>query len=135
MILNATFPIRTVSEANHVDRWQKRVSKSGKEYAVPGYIVSANRHKEQKHQAFMECRLAFKHSPLIPAYQQRVTLWLTRVASRKLDKDNLYGAFKHVTDGICEWLGIDDGSDNFTLICAQEVVKGANAVKVRISIA
>lgn len=44
----------------------------------------------------------------------RVAVRLTRVATRKLDDDNLAYAFKAWRDGIADCLGIDDGSARLT---------------------
>lgn len=33
---------------------------------------------------------------------------LTRFGPRKLDDDNLQTAFKHVRDGVADWMGLDD---------------------------
>lgn len=117
MILFAIFPIKTISEANQREHWAAKSKRSA----------------EQKDAAYLYAYKNFGVSPLPDGAS--VQLELTRIASRKLDKDNLYGAFKHVTDGICKWLGIDDGDKRFTLICTQRVEsKITPVVEVRITI-
>lgn len=39
----------------------------------------------------------------------RLAVTLTRVAPRKLDSDNLQGAFKGVRDEVAKFFGVDDG--------------------------
>lgn len=48
----------------------------------------------------------------IPPLPLRVIL--TRVGPRKLDDDNLQGAFKYVRDEIARKVGVDDGSSLYT---------------------
>ena len=43
-----------------------------------------------------------------------LTITLTRIGPRTLDDDNLAGGFKHVRDGVADWLGIDDGDKRLT---------------------
>lgn len=57
-------------------------------------------------------RVAFK--PAMP-----VVVTLTRLAPRKLDDDNLASAFKAVRDAVAEWLGVDDGSDQYQWVYRQ----------------
>ena len=40
-----------------------------------------------------------------------VRVKFTRVGGKKLDSDNLVGAFKSVRDALAKWLRVDDGSD------------------------
>lgn len=40
-----------------------------------------------------------------------LTVVLTRIGPKTLDSDNLAYAFKAVRDGVADWLGVDDGSD------------------------
>lgn len=45
------------------------------------------------------------------------TIKLTRIAPRTLDPDeNLPMSFKSVKDGICDWLGVDDGVKSRDLV-------------------
>jgi hypothetical protein len=38
----------------------------------------------------------------------RAHIRLTRISPRRLDTPNVFGALKHVIDGICDALGVDD---------------------------
>lgn len=40
-----------------------------------------------------------------------LSIVLTRIGPKTLDSDNLAYAFKAVRDGVADWLGVDDGSD------------------------
>ena len=48
-----------------------------------------------------------------------IAVTLTRVGARKLDSDNLASAFKHVRDGVAEYVGVDDGDERWTWNYAQ----------------
>lgn len=56
--------------------------------------------------------------PPLPA-----TVTLTRVGPRKLDGDNLAGAFKAVRDSVADAYGVDDGDERYTWICKQRLGK------------
>lgn len=71
------------------------------------------RTKKQHRQA----TLAALSGHRLPAPPLLVTL--TRVGPRKLDDDNLQGAFKHVRDQIAAMVGLDDGSDQYTWVYRQ----------------
>lgn len=46
-------------------------------------------------------------------------VFLTRIAPRKLDSDNLAASFKHVRDEVARWLGVDDGIESVVWHYAQ----------------
>jgi hypothetical protein len=83
--LEVTIPIATVSEANRRGHWGGRARRARAQRQ--GVAVALARHER-------------------PALPLRVTL--TRIASRRLDSDNLAGALKAVRDGVAAWLGCDD---------------------------
>lgn len=56
---------------------------------------------------------------------------ITRLSPRKMDRHNLYGAMKHVIDGIADAYGVDDGDERWEFRCVQEP---ARAIGVRIRI-
>lgn len=70
------------------------------------HMRKASLMKRQRVQAWAELRAV---SPHIKVLKAPITITLTRVASRKLDDDNLAHAFKAVRDGVADWLTIDDG--------------------------
>lgn len=60
-----------------------------------------------------------------------VVVTLTRVSPRRLDDDNLRGAFKAVRDQVATWLGVDDADPRVRWDYDQR--KGPPAVEVRVS--
>jgi hypothetical protein len=42
------------------------------------------------------------------------TVRFTRHGTRRMDDDNLIGAFKAVRDEVARWLGVDDGGEEVT---------------------
>ena len=113
--MQAELPIRTWSEANARVHWARR----------------ARRTREQRRAARMYLRaaLAAQGRPPLPA-----VITLTRLASRKLDSDNLAGAFKAVRDGVADALNLDDGDERLDWRYAQEKApRGHYAVRVEIS--
>ena len=50
-----------------------------------------------------------------------IQILLTRIGRGRMDADNLAGSGKHVQDGICDALGIDDGSERVRFSYAQEI--------------
>ncbi len=88
--LAVRIPIRTVSELNQAEHWTKR----------------HRRRKKQKREVFYELASASTKKPSLPC-----DIWLTRIAPRKMDGDNLQSSFKAVRDAIADWMGFDDGDD------------------------
>ena len=109
-MIEIKIPIRVVSEANQRCHWATR----------------HRRFKKQKDAV----RLLLK--PLIRGFSVdgKITITLTRYGKRKLDTDNLAGAFKAVRDAIAKLLGIDDGSER--LVWKYEQKKGDYAIKIKI---
>ena len=83
--------VRVVSEQNTHTHWR----------------VLANRTKMQKQAVTFLLKIAREH--VDSKSVKRVTF--QRCGGRKLDSDNLVGAFKHVRDAVAVWLGADDGPD------------------------
>lgn len=76
--------------------------------------------------------LAAKAGPPLPL---RITL--TRIGAKRLDSDNLAGAFKGVQDGVALARGVDDGDPRITWVYEQECRRpcgGVQAYGVRIRI-
>lgn len=99
--MHVDIPIAVVSEANAHTHWRMR----------------QNRAKQQRRAVGLALHRFTK--PKLPV---RVTM--TRYSPRKLDSDNLAGAFKHVRDEIAAWYGVDDGSDLYDWVVKQEKGKG-----------
>lgn len=79
-------PIRTVSEMNQREHWAKRHRRKKSQQRTVGLILNT-------------CK----------RIRPPCDVWLTRIAPRKMDTDNLASSFKHCQDQIAAWLGIDDG--------------------------
>jgi hypothetical protein len=88
-------PIRVVSEANQREHWAKKASRAKAQRSIVRLAVGAHLRSRSLH-----------GSALAP-----VVVSFTRIGPRKLDMDNLAGSFKHVQDGVCDALGIDDGDE------------------------
>lgn len=87
-------PIKTVSEANQREHWAvKHKRKLAQQEAVT--VVMQNYLRRQK--VSLPCTVKF-----------------TRIGPRKLDTDNLAGAFKAIRDAVARRLGVDDGDDRVT---------------------
>lgn len=56
---------------------------------------------------------------------------MTRLGGRKLDDDNLLGAFKAVRDGVADWFGVDDGDPVWTWDTTQ-LPGGDAGIEIRI---
>jgi len=97
--IKTTAPIATVSEANKRCHWS----------------VRARRVKSHRRDAFYVLK---QYEALRP--DPPVVVTLTRISPRGLDDDNLRSALKGTRDGVADWLGIDDGSDQITWKYGQE---------------
>lgn len=98
--MTITESIRTVSEANRREHW-------------------AARHRRASNQKLMvAAALSGKKLPPLPA-----VITLTRIGKRRMDSDNLAGAFKAVRDQIARTYGVDDGDPRYTWQYAQKIGK------------
>ena len=86
-----TIPVRLISEANARGHW----------------AAKARRATKGRQQGRLAVQILRAHN--YPVADARIVT-LTRIAPRRLDDDNLRGAFKFVRDGIADALGINDGS-------------------------
>jgi hypothetical protein len=105
-------PIRTVSESNAHEHWRIRHRRS----------------KEQREAAHIRT-LGMAKQLQLPPQPWRITL--TRIGKRRLDTGNNPGSMKHVQDGLCDALKIDDGDERHDWIYKQRIEK-QYAVEVRI---
>ena len=113
--MRVEIPIRTWSEPNVRAHWAQR----------------ARRARKQRKVACAYARAAFAaHGPTCAP----LTVTLTRLASRKLDSDNLVASLKAVRDGVADALGLDDGDERLTWRYAQEKMPRAQyAVRVEMA--
>lgn len=110
MSFRAVIPVRTVSEANAHQHWR----------------VRQRRAKLQRRQVWLHL------FPLLRGRGKPVRVRLTRLSPRKLDSDNLAGAFKHVRDEIAGILGFDDRDDAVTWEYGQDRPAGAPGSMVEV---
>lgn len=119
-MLSVTYPVHLKTIANQRGRWRK-----------------AKTAKEQRRQAWVQLSAFGGVNPTVlrahHAERTGLTITLTRIAPNKLDPGNYQGSFKHVQDGVADWLGIDDGDERLTWSYAQER-GGAREYAVRIEI-
>lgn len=95
-------PIRLVTLENQREHWS----------------VKARRAKEQRGETRRIVDRGTRETKWSAPAPIRITL--TRLAPRKLDSGNFHGSFKHVQDGVADWLHIDDGSPDLEWVYAQE---------------
>lgn len=94
------FDLKVVSEANQREHWSAKLKRKNTQQCVAWTV------------------LCFYNPPT-----GKLTITLTR-HGRRMDSDNLAGAFKHVRDTIAFWLQRDDGDPSLTWIYNQEPGKG-----------
>jgi hypothetical protein len=88
------FPLLTCSEANLRQHWSKVSARKREQFATTRLHLLASR-----------CTPDSIRSAGAP-----VIVLLVREGGRRMDSDNLAGAFKAIRDAIAAWIGIDDGS-------------------------
>lgn len=94
--IDVTLSLRLQSEANMRDHWSAK----------------ARRTKEQRDIVKMALwRYCQPIRNRIDAWNGPISIVITRIGPRALDKDNAYRSAKAVTDGIADALKIDDGDD------------------------
>jgi hypothetical protein len=100
-IICVKVPVKIESLANKREHW----------------TATAKRKKAQRECALLALTVANRGRTFdAPMHQEALpmTITLTRIGPRQLDDDNLAGGFKHVRDGVADWLGIDDGDKRLT---------------------
>ena len=100
VIRDVTLPLRLVTLENQREHWAKK----------------AKRAKMQRWSSAMAMR---GRQPYFDG-DGSVRATLTRIAPRRLDPGNFQGCFKHVQDGVADWLGIDDGDPRIEWVYQQE---------------
>ena len=78
------------------------------------YATNARRQKERMVGRTLALRLDPRHAGLSG---DKHCVVLTRISPRPFDDDNNAAALKSVRDGMAEWWGIDDGSDDVVWVC------------------
>lgn len=96
VVIVVTVPgCKVVSEANRRDHWavKRRRARDQATMAHAALIGVGN-----------DARDRIRAAPF-------VRIRFTRVGGKRLDSDNLVGAFKAIRDTVAKWLRVDDGSD------------------------
>ena len=89
------YPIKIISEANQREHWAAK-AKRVKAHRKAGWAIIRSL------------------KVMLP-----VTVLLTRIGVRKLDDDNLAGAFKGLRDGIADGFGVADNDDRIIFVYDQ----------------
>ena len=97
-----TLPLRVVSEANRRDHWATKAKRARAQRHAVAWAWSAES---------------------LPHGRKPALVVLTRYAPRKLDDDNLAGAFKAVRDEVALQCGFDDRDEAVRWVYAQERAK------------
>lgn len=122
-MIDVTFPMHTVSEANRRGHWSKHAGRIKGQREAAGLVVQAeSQQRTGRHASWL----------LLPADDGPLLVTFSRLAPRELDDDNLRGALKAVRDGVADALGIDDRDPRVTWLYAQEKAKGY-AVRITIT--
>lgn len=107
-MITIEFPMKLPSVSNLREHWATKAKRVKAQRAVTRITLRG---------------VHFGYRQMIP-----LAVTLTRVAPRKLDDDNLRGAFKAVRDEIAAYFGVDDGSKEIEWHYAQ--AKGKAAVRI-----
>jgi hypothetical protein len=94
LIVDAILPIQVQSEANTRGHWRAKAARAKCQRTATAACLRA-----------MMARHGGSPKPPLVVHMVR----LIGPRGRKMDDDNLRGAFKAVRDGVADWLGVDDG--------------------------
>ena len=111
--VTVTVPMKTVSETNQREHWTVRHRRR-----------RIQRHTVMTHLLALGAR--WTHFPCV--------VTLTRIASRKLDPDNMVGSMKATIDSLATWMGIDDADERVTWRFEQENKRRGELQAVRIEV-
>lgn len=93
-LLQVTFELHTVSEANEAEHYMARAKRTArqKDATLAALIMQAGG----------------RVGPTLLAQHRRLLVTFVRLGSQPLDSDNLASSMKHVRDATAHWLGCDD---------------------------
>lgn len=100
-MIEVTIPLKTVSEANAREHWRIKHKRSKSQRVTAKMIIGEQLWKGR--------------------YALPLAISFARIGKKKLDSDNLQGAFKAVRDGVADALSINDGDDRIVWNYTQEV--------------
>jgi hypothetical protein len=119
-LLSVEIPMQLVSTANQRLHWSAKARQTKNQRAATKLVMRSSAVRPR----------AYEVAGVL-ALGGQLVVTLTRLATRKLDSDNLAIAFKAVRDQIAEELGVDDGSDAIDWRYLQ--AKGLKAIRIEIS--
>jgi hypothetical protein len=90
-IRDLTIPMRLVTLENQREHWATKARRAKSQRMTTRFILCGAR--------------PFAPDAVIPC-----VVTLTRIAPRRLDSGNFQACFKHVQDGVADWLGADDAN-------------------------
>lgn len=102
--MKATVPYRTTNGLNVGGHWRKRAHRAKQERML-GKLVFAGQRK-----------------PALPC-----VVTFTQHSAGVRDDDGLTASFKHIRDGVADWLSINDADPRVTWLCRQEKCKRGEA--------
>jgi hypothetical protein len=93
-IIDLKINITGLNKSNRYQHWGKSSTIANRQRNLAAIVVANNRVLGK----------ISSHSP-------RFIISFIRSGKRLLDNDNLIGGLKHIRDGVCDAIGINDGSD------------------------
>jgi hypothetical protein len=93
LAIEIVVPLRVVSELNTRGHWSRRHRRAAA--ARDAWLLTLH------HFGLRGVEVQF---PAVVTFR--------RLGGRKLDSDNLVGAFKHLRDAVSDWMGCDDGDES-----------------------
>jgi hypothetical protein len=113
-------PIKLPSATNLREHWRVRAKRIKEQRRVVSVVFKDWGVKRQLLETFA-----------IHARGGVLEVTLTRISPRKLDSDNLQGAFKGIRDEVAAVFGVDDGSDQWVWTYRQESGPACIRIEVR----
>lgn len=92
-VISFVIPVVTVSETNRHEHWRHRSRRAA-------------------NQRFLACTCT--QYAIAGMAMSIVAIRLFRIGKRRLDTGNVAAALKHVQDGVCDALGVNDGDERIS---------------------
>lgn len=96
------------------------------------WAVAARRAKEHRSLARLFCSQVGTATRDRLRDAPRLRVRFVRIGGKRMDRTNLVSACKNLQDGVCEWLGVDDGSDWYVWEWPEQE-SGDHAVRVELT--
>lgn len=111
MELTIRIPIRVVTESNTFGHWRGKWVRGKQQRGIVAAVLRG------------------QSLPPLPATVQCVRYGPNK---RKMDRDNLWSAFKHIFDGLADAYGVDDGDPRWEWLTPQQVRDKEYAIVITI---